>query len=102
MQNAKKFDGADYDAARDNARLTSQLDRVFSVMKDGQPRTLQQIARLTGAPESSVSAQLRHLRKERFGGHEVRRRYLGEGRYEYQLVVSLAPAPFNPAINAAQ
>jgi len=40
-----------------------------------------------GYPESSVSAQLRHLRKPKFGGHTIlkRRRFSGHGLWEYQL-----------------
>jgi hypothetical protein len=55
-------------------------------MKDSQWRTLSGIADMTGDPEASVSAQLRHLRKERFGKHTVRRRHLGSGLYEYQVI----------------
>ena len=34
----------------------------------------------------SVSADLRNLRKERFGGRTVDRRYVKNGIYEYYLV----------------
>jgi hypothetical protein len=37
-------------------------------------RSLAEIARATRYPEASVSAQLRHLRKSRFGGYRVRKR----------------------------
>jgi hypothetical protein len=37
-------------------------------------RTLGEIARATRYPEPSVSAQLRHLRKSRFGGYRVKKR----------------------------
>ncbi|KKL56177.1 hypothetical protein LCGC14_2247980, partial [marine sediment metagenome] len=36
--------------------------------------TLCEIEDLTGDPPASISAQLRHLRKERFGAHTVERR----------------------------
>ena len=61
------FNGSDYVPERDDVRLGPQLARVYSVMKDGLPRTLRQIANATGDPEASISAQLRHLKKERFG-----------------------------------
>jgi len=62
-----RFDGRTYDHARDHARLTSQLVRVREVMRDGQWRTLKRIADDAHAPEASVSARLRDLRKERNG-----------------------------------
>ncbi len=80
------FNGADYVPDRDDRRLTGQLKRVFEVMKDGKWRTLDAIEAATGDHAPSISAQLRHLRKARFGGHTVNRRYLGEGLYEYQLI----------------
>lgn len=83
-----KFNGSDYSSARDDARLSGQLCRVWEVMQDGQWRTLQQIASAAQAPPASVSAQLRHLRKDRFGNHEVQKNYLGNGLYEYRVVAN--------------
>ena len=79
------FDGDDYVADRDHHRLTGQILRVKNLMSDGVWRTLHQIAELTGDPESSVSAQLRNLRKTRFGSHNVERRYINNGLYQYSL-----------------
>lgn len=79
------FDGAGYEPERDNVRLLSQHERVRDLMLDGEWRGLEEIAGLTGDPAASVSAQLRHLRKARFGGYVVTRRYRGEGLYEYQV-----------------
>ena len=62
-----KFNGAVYDPDYDDARLTKQIGRVYDCMKDGKWRTLQEISNITGDPVASISAQLRHLRKERFG-----------------------------------
>ena len=45
----------------------------------------------TGDPPESVSAQLRHLRKERFGSHTVEKKYLGDGLYVYRLIVNVPP-----------
>jgi hypothetical protein len=84
------FDGSDYDHQRDAVRLTGQLERVFMLMRDSEWRTLDDIARATGDPPASVSAQLRHLRKARFGSHQVYKRHLGNGLYEYRLVVRRA------------
>lgn len=86
------FDGATYDHARDSARLGDQMASVFDLMKDGQWRTLQEIAGAVGAPESSVSARLRDLRKPRFGGYRVERRYICRGCFKYQLIVREAEA----------
>lgn len=85
---APRFDGACFDPAFDQARLTKQLGRVFDAMRDGAWRTLQEIADLTGDPHASISAQLRHLRKPRFGGYTVEKRRRGlleHGLYEYRI-----------------
>lgn len=81
------FDGATFDHARDSERLGDQMRNVFALMQDGEYRTLAQIAFFTFSPESSVSARLRDLRKPRFGAHTVNRRYVGNGLYQYQLLV---------------
>lgn len=82
-----RFDGDDYVPERDDVRLSGQILRVFDCMKDGQWRTLGLIANLTGDPEASVSAQLRHLRKDRFGGHQVEKKHVERGLYTYRLIV---------------
>lgn len=82
-----RFNGTDYKPERDNARLSGQILRVFNCMKDGKWRTLNLISDITGDPEASISAQLRHLRKERFGGHTVEREYIEKGLYKYRLIV---------------
>ena len=84
-----RFNGADYKPQYDDARLTGQLKRVWNCMIDGRWRTLREIADVTGDPESSISAQLRHLRKQRFGAHTVLKRNRGDrqhGLYEYVLL----------------
>lgn len=84
-----RFDGDDYQPERDDVRLTDQLARIWQVMKGGQWHTLRQIAIATGDPEASISAQLRHLRKPRFGGHTVEKNYVGNGLYTYRLIPNL-------------
>jgi hypothetical protein len=57
-------------------------------MRDARWRTLEEIAQMTGDPAASISAQLRHLRKPRFGGYTVNRRVRGDrarGLFEYQV-----------------
>lgn len=82
------YNGPEYQPRRDFARLTAQTKRVFDAMKDSQWRTLNQIAELTGDPVASISAQLRHLRKNRFGAHTINRRHISGGLYEYQLIAA--------------
>jgi hypothetical protein len=79
------FNGADYEPCRDSARLSAQHNRIKNLMLDGQARTLGQIAEVTGDPEASISAQLRHMRKERFGAYTVSKNHLGNGLYTYKV-----------------
>jgi hypothetical protein len=83
-----RFDGDDYSPPRDDARLSSQYQRIYDLMKDGNWRTLGVIEDVTGDPPASISAQLRHMRKPRFGGHKIEKRYVFEGLYEYRLIVA--------------
>lgn len=85
--NAARFDGDHYDPASDDARLTGQIRRVHEAMRDGRWRTLDEIAAVTHDPPASVSAQLRHLRKERFGAYLVEMRSVAgrPGLHEYRL-----------------
>ena len=87
-----RFDGDDYVPPRDDPRLTSQHQRLRSLMEDGEGRSLSEISQQTGDPEASMSAQLRHLRKERFGGHEVERRHEGGGLYSYRVTTLSEPS----------
>lgn len=87
LQGELVFDGSTYDHDRDGARLGEQMLAVLSLMADGRFRTLAEISSQTNAPESSVSARLRDLRKPRFGGHTVNRQYVRKGLHEYQLVL---------------
>lgn len=82
------FNGPDYVHERDAPRLTKQIERVKELMKDGRWRSLPQIAKATNDPEASISAQLRHLRKKRFGGHTIEKRYQGNGLFEYRLLLA--------------
>lgn len=84
------FDGSDYKPELDHARLTGQLLAIFELMRPGRWLTLREISEFTGAPESSASAQLRNMKKSRFGGHTVEKRRRGDksrGLWEYKLIV---------------
>lgn len=80
--------GPDYDEDLDGERVAKQHERIRDLMLDGSWRTLDDIAEHTGDPASSISAQLRHLRKTRFGGYAVEKRRRGDekgGLWEYQV-----------------
>lgn len=82
------FNGPDYIPELDDKRLSTQLERVLNCMRDGKWRTLGEISTITGDPQASISAQLRHLRKPRFGSHIVNKQRRGireQGLFEYQL-----------------
>ena len=87
------FDGSDYVPARDDVRLRGQIRRIHDLMIDGHWRTLRQIAVSTGAPEASVSAQLRHLKKEKFGSFRLDKENITAGLYRYRV---LPPIPTRP------
>jgi len=80
------FDGPDPEA--DHERLTGQLAAIKDCMFDGRWRTLAEIEAVTGAPQASVSAQLRHLRKPRFGSYIVDKRRRSPGTWEYRVKVA--------------
>lgn len=83
-----KFDGDTYTQEYDQKRLTGQLRAIYDVIIDGKWRTLDEINKLTNAPHASISAQLRNLRKKRFGSHEILKRARGDrstGLFEYRL-----------------
>jgi hypothetical protein len=94
------FDGPVYDRRLDRARLAGQILRVYELMRDGKWRTLDEIQANIWAhhaikePPASISAQLRHLRKERYGSHHVEKRRRGEsGLWEYRLEKALESRP---------
>lgn len=86
--NDPEFNGADYQPDRDKERLVAQNARVLHCMKDGEWRTLGAIGEITGDPQASISAQLRHLRKKSHGSHEVNKRYIKNGLYKYQVLIN--------------
>ncbi len=89
------FDGVTYEPKFDATRLRGEMARVYDTISGtrfGIRRpwwTLAEIRDATGAPEASISARLRDLRKARFGSHTVNRRRRGDpskGVFEYQLL----------------
>jgi hypothetical protein len=88
-QSCPDFDGPAYDPETDKDRLANQLGRIYECMKDSTWRTLEEIHAKTGDPVASISAQLRHLRKPRFGSYRVERQHRGDpanGLYEYRVL----------------
>lgn len=82
------FSGPEYSPAHDQARLSRQHDRVRNLMLDGRWRTLSEISEITQDPPASVSAQLRFLKREKFGSYRVSKRRRGNpgaGLYEYRV-----------------
>jgi hypothetical protein len=79
----------------DRPRLKKQLEVVREVMLGasyvGTWHTLGELNELTGYPEASISADLRHLRKAGNGGYVVekrRRGAVGNGLWEYKVRVA--------------
>lgn len=96
--NESVFDGPVYDPAKDDIRLRKQIADIYTLMLDKNWRTLEEIWKsfpigdgIYKYPQTSISAQIRHLRKKRFGEHTVERRHRGDdtrGLYEYRLIVN--------------
>ncbi len=77
-----------YDKKIDGKRIATQMDVVRNHMLGFHVWwTLAELRESFGYPEASISAQLRHLRKERFGGYivEKRRRVADKGTWEYRV-----------------
>jgi hypothetical protein len=84
-----KFDGSDFDTKLDQERLTGQMKRIYDVICDGRARTLDEISKLAFAPHASVSAQIRNLRKVRFGSYTILKERAGDpanGLFVYRMV----------------
>jgi hypothetical protein len=83
---AARFEGP-ADNAKDFDRLCGQYRDIFMLMSDGTWRTLAEIRQATGHPEASISSQIRHSRKMRWGSNTVnKRRRNDSNQWEYQLI----------------
>lgn len=88
------FDGDTFDPEKDGERLLKQLVAVREFMADERWHSLAEISAGVDAPEASVSARLRDLRKLKFGAWRVNRRSRGDrrsGLYEYQMLPPIDP-----------
>ena len=72
----------------DVVRLNKQQARVWAILKDEQWHTLYELAEWCGVPPQSVSARIRDLRKDKYGGHTVERESLGRGLFRYRLKIN--------------
>ncbi len=81
------FDGETYSPEIDYKRLRGQLERVFSLMQDGEYRTLSYIADECGGSVAGISARLRDLRKPQYGGYIVDKKRVPNkrGLWEYAI-----------------
>lgn len=85
------FDGWTIDEKYDYERLSTQFSKVYKLMKDEKFRTVPEIAQEIGGSHTAISARLRDFRKEKYGGHTVKRRRRGDPRkgiFEYSLRVN--------------
>jgi hypothetical protein len=80
--------GPSFDDRLDGSRLMDQMKRILNLMlamsKEDKWVTLEDIEMVLDYPQASISAQLRHLRKARFGGYQVLKRRVF-GHWEYQI-----------------
>jgi len=67
--------GPAYDPTIDRKRVGHQMEWVLTVMLRATTwLSLGEIEYITHYPQASISAQLRHLRKKKFGGYVVEKR----------------------------
>lgn len=86
------FDGPKYEPAKDHARLTGQLRRVFDMLQGGEWWTVQELEEYLAPSgpiaQTGIASRLRDLRKEKFGAYNVESRRRGSGGlWEYRLVL---------------
>jgi hypothetical protein len=103
------FAGPTYRPSLDRARLAVQIERIRRYMLGVEWRTLREIKDALEAiyaptvfPESSISAQGRHLRKRPYSYRWMKRRRAG-GLWEYKLLppdrADVSETKFDPARN---
>lgn len=86
--------GPAYERVLDETRIIGQMERVKAYLLSGQWCTLADIEAFTGYPQASISAQIRHLRKAKFGGYLVEKRRKSGGfggTWEYRLMPVAIP-----------
>jgi hypothetical protein len=98
IDSAGSFSGAGYEPQLDRARLTLQVERIRRYMFGVEWRTLREIKTALEDihapavfPESSISAQIRNLKKRPYSCRPLKRRRAGvrgpgAGIWEYRLL----------------
>lgn len=79
-------DGQTFEPKRDTVRLNEQAQDVFNFLSDNCWHTLREAHERTGHPEASISARIRDLRKLKFGGFKIEKRYIENGLWQYRMV----------------
>jgi hypothetical protein len=82
---APRIDGPDVLPA-DQIRLSLHLEKVKQLMSGGEWWTLPEIARAVGCKEQSASSRVRDLKKVKFGAHQIEKRRIADGVWQYRLV----------------
>jgi hypothetical protein len=78
--------GPAYVEELDGKRIARQHEVIRDFMlSNSNWWTLSELHKLLQFPEASISAQLRHLRKERFGSYIIEKRRRTVGTWEYKL-----------------
>jgi len=71
--------------------------QVFSVMRDGEWRTLEYLRDVVGSPTQSIAIYLRSFREKKYGGYVVNKRKRGKTRiFEYQLSLNQTDSSNHP------
>ena len=81
--------GDSYDPDLDEPRLSTQLEKIKAYLSNNQWHTLNELEAVTGYPQASISSQMRHLRKRKFGQYHIAKRRRSGGRggtWEYRLM----------------
>lgn len=93
------FGGKTYDRKLDKSRLSSHMERIWDVIRDGKERSPRQVrVEADLPPDCAVTSRLRDFRKKIFGGYNVpcRRAPSGggkDGRWLYRYIPGDSPAP---------
>lgn len=86
---APRFHGDTYVAKWDEKRLTTLLGRVYTLMQDGQWRTLGEIRdAFGGGGEASISARIRQLGSMGYKYEKRRRGEPKDGLWEYRFLMT--------------
>ena len=88
--------GPAYDKEKDGERLEKQQESIRDFMLNSGWKTLAEIESALDFPQASISAQLRHLRKERFGNYQVAKQRRTEGTWEYRVRRPFQETLFGP------